>query len=1030
MQTVENIDGNQFRLNAVQNVENQDAAYLQKQMLIAQKEEAMIQLTSEEFDFMVAACAYGSVKLHLFENCYDNNTFNMFTQEEQYTKLLEPIPEPHQIERLQAQLGDLKGKSSDTQCASDTLDPLPRKLENENIELEFQNQRDLPRNTPLDRVQVLCMIEKRSKVRMEIMPTERELALEQSQQGVCYEVSEILFQPILDEYLNPPPCIDPQVLVVIASEPAVSTSTPSSTTINQDAPSTSTLQTHPETPSPVIPLDVEEADHDIEVAHMDNNPFIYKVKLDELGGVLKSKARLVVKADTLMVEKSKLDEDPQEKAFGSIGYRGMIGTHMYLTASRPNLDSGITLTAFTDADHAGCQDTKKSTSGSMQLLSDRLPTRSVVNADLFRTILDICSSVKGVNFTDVPDDDTTLAFLIKLGYKAPVYKHTNMFVDHLHPPWRTLAAIINKCLSGKKASNDKLQEIKQSESYQMFIKYSTGQISPKKSREAEAARQVHATHARIVIESVPQPTKRRKSGKVTSDPPKKLKGAPSLTPEEQEAVDIMQALKESKKTSKRLPGTRGSIKGTGTIPGVLNESIVVSATSSKGTDKLDDKEKDDKEGDADDEDDETESDEDDIYKYKIRVHKDEDEEMLNVKVEDSDKGDKEVTDVAKADAKKTSDVKDDPKKTELPPKSSSLFVSLDVSEHKKMDLFVEALDALKRQLPSVVDNYLGFKVGDVFQKELKKHTSNLIQKYSLQNPANHRLYHALMESLIDDENAMDKGVDDTVQDHKRKHDDDEEDDDEEPPTRPNQGKALSKVSKTSNSALAKEPVEETIAKVVMDNAGHLIIVADYFFNNDLEYLKYFDPKRTYTTSITKTKAARYEIEGIKDMVLTLWSPTKVGYDKDALKGIKHWRKGHKLWHRSQLNKFSRHNVYSTKKFRLFVRSQEVLWLFVRSHKLFHLTNSDIIYFIVAFCTFTRSLVIKKRIKDLQLGVESYQKKLNITPPQQTIPKIEFKELYSPSNKRPRVIYEDLIKQKRVMRANELYKFSDETLKKV
>ncbi|GJS91051.1 hypothetical protein Tco_0773687 [Tanacetum coccineum] len=43
----------------------------------------------------------------------------------------------HQIERLQAQLGDLKGKSMDTHCASDTLDPLSQKLEDENLSLEF-----------------------------------------------------------------------------------------------------------------------------------------------------------------------------------------------------------------------------------------------------------------------------------------------------------------------------------------------------------------------------------------------------------------------------------------------------------------------------------------------------------------------------------------------------------------------------------------------------------------------------------------------------------------------------------------------------------------------------------------------------------------------------------------------------------------------------------------------------------------------------------------------------------------------------
>ncbi|GJW50631.1 hypothetical protein Tco_0091982 [Tanacetum coccineum] len=41
------------------------------------------------------------------------------------------------IERLQARLGDLKGKREDTPCESDTLDPLSQKLENENMELEF-----------------------------------------------------------------------------------------------------------------------------------------------------------------------------------------------------------------------------------------------------------------------------------------------------------------------------------------------------------------------------------------------------------------------------------------------------------------------------------------------------------------------------------------------------------------------------------------------------------------------------------------------------------------------------------------------------------------------------------------------------------------------------------------------------------------------------------------------------------------------------------------------------------------------------
>ncbi|GJT19337.1 retrovirus-related pol polyprotein from transposon TNT 1-94 [Tanacetum coccineum] len=85
--------------------------------------------------------------------------------------------------------------------------------------------------------------------------------------------------------------------------------------------------------------------------------------------------------DTLMVEKSKLDEDPQGTAVDPTHYHGMVDTLMYLTSSRPDLvyaglwysnDSAIALTAFADADHAGCQDTRRSTSGSMQLLGDRL----------------------------------------------------------------------------------------------------------------------------------------------------------------------------------------------------------------------------------------------------------------------------------------------------------------------------------------------------------------------------------------------------------------------------------------------------------------------------------------------------------------------------------------------------------------------------------------------------------------------------------------------------------------------------------
>ncbi|GJX40667.1 retrovirus-related pol polyprotein from transposon TNT 1-94 [Tanacetum coccineum] len=62
-------------------------------------------------------------------------------------------------------------------------------------------------------------------------------------------------------------------LFLVALEPAASTDSPSSTTVDQDAPSASNSQTLPKTQSPVISNDVAEENHDLDVAHMNNDPF-------------------------------------------------------------------------------------------------------------------------------------------------------------------------------------------------------------------------------------------------------------------------------------------------------------------------------------------------------------------------------------------------------------------------------------------------------------------------------------------------------------------------------------------------------------------------------------------------------------------------------------------------------------------------------------------------------------------------------------------------------------------------------------
>ncbi|GJY38929.1 putative ribonuclease H-like domain-containing protein [Tanacetum coccineum] len=91
---------------------------------------------------------------------------------------------------------------------------------------------------------------------------------------------DLLFQPMFDESLNPPTNVDlqaPEVIApipeAVAPEHAVSTGSPSSTTVDQDAPSLSNSHTTQETQTPIISHDVEEDNHDIEVAHMGNDPY-------------------------------------------------------------------------------------------------------------------------------------------------------------------------------------------------------------------------------------------------------------------------------------------------------------------------------------------------------------------------------------------------------------------------------------------------------------------------------------------------------------------------------------------------------------------------------------------------------------------------------------------------------------------------------------------------------------------------------------------------------------------------------------
>ncbi|GJX24038.1 hypothetical protein Tco_0228483 [Tanacetum coccineum] len=326
-------------------------------------------------------------------------------------------------------------------------------------------------------------------------------------------------------------------------------------------------------------------------------------------------------------------------------------------------------------------------------------------------------------------------------------------------------------------------------------------------------------------------------------------------------------------------------------------------------------------------------------------------------------------------------------------------------------------------------------------KEINQKTTlfeTMTQSKSFNKSPKHRaLYHALMESIIEDEDAMDEGVakwldiaqaeetvfeaGDTQEPHNQGQDKGNTNDQpnvkaapkhdwfkkpERPPTPDPDWNARKLIKDTQSifrsifknnlkidnltqdllvgpdfnllkgTCKSKEYLFELSKPLPLIMERDLQVVpADFFFNNDLEYLK----SKKYTNLTTKTKAANYDIPGIKDMVPSLWSPVKE---------IEVQRED------QQLYKFKEGDFPI-----LYLYDIEDMLLLLFQKKLSNLERDVLFDLGVALRMFTRRIVILKHVEDLQLGVESYQKRLKITKPETF----------------------------RLMRSDELYKFSDGTL---
>ncbi|GKD60008.1 hypothetical protein Tco_1297517 [Tanacetum coccineum] len=197
--------------------------------------------------------------------------------------------------------------------------------------------------------------------------------------------------------------------------------------------------------------------------------------------------------------------------------------------------------------------------------------------------------------------------------------------------------------------------------------------------------------------------------------------------------------------------------------------------------------------------------------------------------------------------------------------------------------------------------------------------------------------------------------------------------------------------------------------LIPNSQGRQVIPFDHFINNDLEYLSDGVSSRKYKTSVTKTKAADYgHIKWIEDLIPNRMESAHDVYSKRRIIAVT------KLqiveWHGyKHLDWITVHRdddkLYTFKEGdfkRLRLQDIEDILILLVQGKLTNLNLEKRLAFSVSLRMFTRSIIIQRRVEDLQLGVETYSNPRGFN-------------------------YQNKDKKNKLIRIDELHKFSDGTL---
>nr|GEV14535.1 copia protein [Tanacetum cinerariifolium] len=182
-----------------------------------------------------------------------------------------------------------------------------------------------------------------------------------------------------------------------------------------------------------------------------------------------------------------------------------------------------------------------------------------------------------------------------------------------------------------------------------------------------------------------------------------------------------------------------------------------------------------------------------------------------------------------------------------------------------------------------------------------------------------------------------------------------------------------------------------------------------------------DTARTTALSISKLKAANYSDFRLEELVPSLWIKSERDYNISAAYGITHW------WFKRKDFYITRHNAPSNHRV---VRSHMRILSVISINTFERYGYVFLREIVIRRADYNENIVIRQRVGDLQLGIESYQTKLNLTEPRWDASDFLFKEDYTIVSKPRDVIYRDRNDQKKMLRENEVHKFSDGTLTRV